>query len=301
MDPFTEINLFLRVVELGSIRAVAREQGLEPSSVSRRIASLESRLRSTLIDRTATRSRATERGMVYYERMRELLPQIEAVEGEVAGDSATPKGLLKVSASIDFGQLHVTRWLLDFRRLYPEVEIELVLASQFVDISTEGIDVAVRVGALKDSALKARKLADVPRVLAASPGYLAKWGVPETPDDLSEHQFVFFDGTNRHERLKLVGPDNRHYAIRRRGAVTINAVASAVEAVKADCGIHIGPRWAFQAALERGEVVEVLPGYTQPAMPMHIIWRSGVLMPARVRAFVDFAVEAVKDVDGLRH
>lgn len=297
--PFADIELFQRVVETGSIRAVAREFDVEPSSVSRRITRLESRLGTKLLERAQNRSRVTDAGTEYYERMRILLPQIEAAERLVAGEAETPKGLLRVNAAIDFGQRHVARWLLEFRERHPQVDVELSLSSRFIDLVAEGIDVAIRVGELSDSSLKAKKLANVPRVLVASPGYLASHGTPKSPLDLASHSHVFYSPRNRQQPLTLIGPDGRRHSVDRSGGVTINAVYSIAEAVKRGAGVHLGPRWAFQEAMEHGEVVELLPEYAQPGLPMNAVWAPTPLLPARTRRFIDFVAAAVREVPGL--
>ncbi len=298
-SPYRDIEWFLRVVELGSIRAAALEAGVEPSSVSRTVTRLERRLNSRLLDRAHGRSQATLEGMRYYEQMRSLLAQIAAVESDVAGDAELPKGLLKVNASIGFGDRHVARWLLEFAKAHPAVDVQLTLSSQFVDLRAEGIDLAVRIGRLPDSSLKASKLADVPRVLVASPNYLAQRGVPTKPAELADHDHVFFVPSNRNTPLKLRGPDGTAYEIERRGRVTVNAINSIVEAVEDGFGVHAGPRWAFQTSIEAGRTVELLPGYNMPSLPMHAVWSPAVLLPARIRRCVDFLRQSVRSVPGL--
>lgn len=298
--PYWEVELFLRVIELGSIRAAAREANLEPSSVSRKLSALEHRLKSKLLDRTQARSQATDAGLRYYQKMRLLLPQLEAAEADIAGEALIPKGLLKVNASIDFGQHFVADWLYRFKRQHPKVEVQLTLASHQVDLVSEGVDLAIRVGELKDSSLKARKLADVPRVLVASHAYLDQRGMPTTPLELEEHEHVFFSPSSRQQPLLLKGPDGKTYRVQRKGSVSVNAVHSVVKAVELGFGIHAGPRWAFQASIDRGQVKELLPDFRQASMPMNAIWTPAVLMPARVRAFVEFAAEQVRTIKGLQ-
>lgn len=298
-NPFNDIRRFQRIAELGSIRAAAAEAGVEPSSLSRCMNRLEARLGTKLLERAQNRTRLTDAGARYYEHMRVLLPQIDAVEHEVAGDVEVPKGLLRVSAAIDFGQHHVANWLLEFQSSYPQVDVELSLSSRHVDLVADGIDVAIRVGRLRDSSLKARRLAAVPRVLVAAPGYLAAQGVPAAPRDLDAHEHVLYAPENRRQPLELVDRHGRTHRVVRKGRVTINAVYAAVEAVKRGRGIHAGPRWAFQAAIDAGEVVEILPGYTQPALAMSAVWAAAALVPARIRAFVDFAGEQVRNIPGL--
>ncbi len=298
-SPFSDIELLLRVVELGSIRAAAREAELEPSSVSRRLTGLEKRLNTQLIDRARGRSEPTAAGLRYYEQMRALVGQIAAVESDVAGEAEQPKGLRRVNAPIDFGQRHVSGWLLEFAQRHAEVDVQLTLSSHFVDLRAEGIDIAVRVGRLPDSSLKATKLADVPRVLVASPAYLERHGMPTGPEDLAAMDHVFFAPGNRLQPLELKAPDGRTVRIERKGRVTINAVYSVVDAVKAGFGVHAGPRWAFQQAIDDGEIVELFPEYRQPSLPMNAIWSPAVLLPARIRGFVDFLRQSVRQVPGL--
>jgi len=297
--PYLELKLFLRVVELGTIRAAARESGLEPSSVSRRLTNLESRLGTKLLERAQARSHPTEAGRQFYDRLRVLLSQIEGLEAEVSGEADTPRGLLRVTATLDFGQIHVTDWILNFKRAYPETDVELNLSARNVDLVSAGIDVAIRVGEQPDSALMARKLADVPRVLVAAPDYLARHGTPTTPDDLTRHDHVFFLPEYKHRPLRLKSADGKVHEIPRHGGVTINAVMSVVEAVRRGFGVHLGPRWAYHDALKAGDVVEILPGYSHEAMPMTALWAPAVFVPARVRAFIDFVAGRIHRVEGL--
>ncbi|MEM6463437.1 MAG: LysR family transcriptional regulator [Pseudomonadota bacterium] len=297
--PFVELKFFLRVIELGSVRAVARESGVEPSSVSRRMTGLEGRLGTKLLERAHAKTRPTEAGRRFYDRIRVLLAQIDAVEAEIGGETETPRGLLRVNTTIDFGQIHASGWLLEFKRLHPPVDVELTLSARNIDLVAEGVDVAIRIGRQPDSALMSRSLAGVPRVLVAAPSYLKQRGLPVRPSDLSDHEHIFFLPETKYQPLRLTGPDGNTHDVHRRGGVTINAIMPVVEAVRQGFGIHLGPRWAFQQALQAGDVVEVLPDYTSPAMPMMAVWAPAVYVPARIRAFIDFAAQKVRSIPGL--
>lgn len=294
-----EEETFVKTIELGSIRAAARALGQEPSSVSRRLTQLEVRLGTKLIERASGAARATEAGLRYYRKVSDLLAQMTALEAEISGEVERPSGLLKVTSAIDFGQSYLTDWLLDFKAMYPEVDVELNLSSRNVDLVTTGTDVAIRVGMQQDSSLIARKLADVPRVLVASPAYLDRHGTPRTPADLATHQFIFFQPENRQQPLLLTGPDGKAYKIKRQGGVTVNAVHSVVKAVGAGFGVHGGPHWAFADALDRGDVVALLPDYGQPVPPLLALRAPAVIVPAKVREFLDFLEAKVADVPGL--
>ncbi|MEM8803992.1 MAG: LysR family transcriptional regulator, partial [Pseudomonadota bacterium] len=190
--PDPSVELFLRVIETGSLKAAAAEARTDPSSVSRKIAGLEARVGAKLLIRSTRRSRPTEAGQAYYDGVRHLAAEEAALEAEIAGLSATPKGLLRVTAPLDFGARFVTPVVGRLLAAYPDLSIDLRLGSSFADLREGGVDVAVRIGNLSDSALVARKFADVPRVLVAAPSYLAARGVPQKPLDLAEHDFVFY-------------------------------------------------------------------------------------------------------------
>lgn len=291
---------FLKVVELGSIRAAARALNQDPSGISRRITQLEQRLGTKLVDRVGNRSNATSQGQLYYERLSSIIDQLEALEKEISGEDLVPSGLLRVTCAIDFGQEFVAGWLLDYRKDNPSVEFDLILASGFVDLAQSRIDVALRVGHLPDSSLIARKLADVPRILVASPEYLERKGTPKHPDDLSDHDHVFFSSDNRRQSLELTGSDGVTFKVKRSASgVAINSVRSAVKAVLDGHGIHYGPLWAFSDNLARGEIVQVLPDYTHGLLPLYALRQPSTVVPARISRFIQYVAESVRYVDGL--
>ncbi|MEM8839821.1 MAG: LysR family transcriptional regulator [Pseudomonadota bacterium] len=290
---------FLKAVELGSIRAAARALNQDPSGVSRRITQLEQRLGTKLVDRAGNATIPTEQGQIYYEGLSKIVDQLEALDQQVSGEHLTPRGLLRVTSAIDFGQEFLTDWLFAFRERYPEVEYDLVLASGFIDMVQENVDVAIRVGSLPDSALIAKKLADAPRVLVAAPSYLERRGTPTKPADLETHDFVFFLARNRTQPLELIDKKGGRHQVMRSKGVAINAIRSAVKTVTAGAGIHNGPLWAFAGALKRGDVTLVLPDYHQSAFPLYAVRKPSVVVPARISHFIDHVAECVKSVDGL--
>ncbi|MEM1077816.1 MAG: LysR family transcriptional regulator [Pseudomonadota bacterium] len=290
---------FLKTVELGSIRAAARALGQDPTGISRRITQLETRLGAKLVDRSGSATRATAQGQLYFDRLKGILDQLDALEAEIGGETLHPSGLLRVTAAIDFGQEFLAPWLVAFRDVHPDVEFDLVLASGFVDLNQNNIDVAVRAGRLPDSNLMARKLADVPRVTVASPDYVARRGMPRKPEDLGEHDFVFFSPANRAQPLELTAPDGSVVRVPRRRGVAINAVRSVVTAVQAGQGVHTGPRWAFARQLATGAVVELLPEYQVAGLPLYAVRQASVVVPARISHFIEFLQARVQEVDGL--
>lgn len=290
---------FLKVVELGSVRAAARALGQDPSGISRRLAQLEARLNVKLVRRSGNATRPTAEGRAYYSRLRAIIDQLEALEAEISGDTQTPSGLLRVTAAIDFGQEFMADWLMAFRALHPAVEFDLVLASGFLDMGQNEIDVALRAGQLPDSSLIATKLAELPRVLVASRAYLDAHGTPERPEDLQAHPAVFFASRNRTNPMVLTSPTGEVVRVQRSSGISINAVRSAVAAVRGGAGIHNGPRWAFADLIASGEVVEILPRYTQDAFPLYAVRQPSVVVPARISHFIPFLREQLRGVNGV--
>ncbi|MEM6491815.1 MAG: LysR substrate-binding domain-containing protein, partial [Pseudomonadota bacterium] len=265
---------------------------------SRRISQLERRLGTKLVERAGNATTPTALGRVYFEQLARIAGEIETIEARVRGENATPSGLLRVTAAIDFGQEHLTDWLLEFRAIYPDVEFDLILASGAVDLVQNNIDVAIRVGELTDSRLLARKLAEAPRVLVAAPSYLARRGTPETPAELEDHEFVFFSPANRTQPMVLIDAAGKRHEVQRSRGVAINAVRSAVKAVTAGQGVHGGPLWAFDRALAAGDVVTILPDYRQPSFPLYAVRQPSTITPERISRFIDFLAGKIKTVNG---
>ncbi|MEM8542256.1 MAG: LysR family transcriptional regulator [Pseudomonadota bacterium] len=290
---------FLKVVELGSIRAASRALGQDASGISRRITGLEKRLGTKLLNRHGNATAATAKGQVYYERLSSIMDQLAALETEISGEDLVPSGLLRVTAPIDFGQEHVAKWLLQYKRMYPKVEFDLILANDFLDLNQSQIDVAVRVGTLPDSSLIARKLADAPQAIVASPEYLKRMGMPEHPKELQAHDHVFFSAGSRQQHLELIAPGGSMLRISRLHGIAINSVRSAVNAVTNGLGIYSGPLWAVAEEIARGNLVQVLAGYHQNQLPLYAVRQPATVLPARIATFILHVSERILSVGGL--
>jgi DNA-binding transcriptional LysR family regulator len=167
-----DMRLFVRIVELGSLRMAALELNTEPSRVTRRLNALEEHIGIKLIERSKIQSAPTEAGQVYYDKVRILIEEMEQLETEVAGTKHTPKGLLRVSCPVDFGAQYVSLWASELQSRYPELDIEIVLGDKFVDLQQDNIDVAIRIGQLQDSMLKSRHLGDMRMCIVGHPDYI---------------------------------------------------------------------------------------------------------------------------------
>ena len=203
MDKLDAMNAFARVVSTGSYAEAARRLGLTRSAVSKAVTELEQVLGARLLDRTTRRVTPTEAGRAYFERVQGILATVEETEEAVARLHDVPKGLLKINAPMSFGVLYLAAAVAEFMVAYPELKIELQLNDRFIDPIEEGVDVTVRIGALANSSLIARRLAPARRVLAAAPGYLERYGTPQTPDDLAQHRALSFGHSSAAQRWEL--------------------------------------------------------------------------------------------------
>src|ERR687891_1986705 len=186
-DTLQEITVFSRIVGAGSLSAAARDLGMSPALVSRRLASLEGRLGVRLVNRTTRSLHLTDEGAAYYETCTRILAEIEEADAAASAGRAEPRGVLRVALPASFGNQHVAPLVPRFVERYPDVQIALSLSDRTVNVVEEGFDLAIRIADLADSSLAARKLAPNRRVVCASPAYLARHGTPRTPEDLAKH------------------------------------------------------------------------------------------------------------------
>ena len=295
----TDETLFLRVVEAGSLRAAAEQLGTDPSTVSRRLARLEARLGVKLLQRSTRRSVATDEGALYAGGLRSLVEQQEALEARVAGARERPSGRLRITAPVDFGARFVAPVVQRLGAMAPDLEMELILGSGFVDLMEQGIDVAVRIGRLPDSRLVAKRLGMVPRVLVASPDYLKRRGEPRTPADLESHDFVLYNRANAERPIEFLGREGRQEA-RISGRIAVNSVTAGIALVEAGLGLHLGPLWAYLDSIEAGRVKSLLTGYRTPAYPLNAVYLKTRYVPAKIRVFLDLLAEHMGQEPALR-
>jgi DNA-binding transcriptional LysR family regulator len=289
-----ELLAFHAVVKHSSFAKAAEELSLSPSGVSRIVTRLEERLGVRLVQRTTRRLCLTEAGSAFYARASQILADILDAEAEVQKATTRPRGNLRVTAAIGFGQLYITPLLEDILERFPELSIELTLTNRFVDIIEEGIDLAIRIGALSDSRLIARRLCANQRVLVASPGYLSRRGEPNHPDELAEHDIVTFTGFAKAREWKLVGPEGT-ISVPVAGRIATNNLEVLVHTAKKGLGITVGPTMTVKDALLSGELVRVLHQYEFEPSAIFAVYPSARQLSTKVRAVVDFLVEKFND------
>jgi DNA-binding transcriptional LysR family regulator len=280
-------RLFLRVVEAGSLKAAAEQVGMDPSTLSRRLAQLEARLQVKLLHRSTRKSVPTDAGAKYYEGLRRLTEQQLALEAEIAGSFEQPRGRLRVTAPVEFGATFVVPVLEQLQEKFPDLEVDLLLGSSFMDLAERGIDVAIRIGNLSDSPWKARKLGAVPRVLVASKDYLKKRGVPTCPNDLANHDFIFYVPSNRQTPMEIVSKEGEVFRIPVNGRFVVNSVRGIRQMVERGRGIHLGPLWAYHRLLQTRKLKQLLSNWHLPAYPLHALYAPSPYVPAKTRIFID--------------
>jgi DNA-binding transcriptional LysR family regulator len=279
-----DLELFCRIVELGSLRAAAQELSADPSSVTRRLFALEEHVGARLIARSRVRSTATEAGLRYHRELKPLLEQLRAVEVDVAGAATTPRGLLRVAAPSVFGARHVGPWLHALQLAAPGLQVDLVLSDRALDLIEHGIDLSVRIGPLADSSASAVRLGTMLTGVVGAPAYLAAAGTPRKPRDLAKHRFVLHSGPLQGATLELAGPQRRRATLKCASAFSASSILGVYEAVRAGAGLNAGPLWLFAEEIARGALVRVLPAWSPPRYAVHALMAPGRHRPAKVTA-----------------
>jgi len=287
MDRLDEFSIFVRIVEEGSLVRVAQRLRRSPPAVTRALAALEDRLGVRLVDRTTRRLAPTEAGRTLYERARAVVADYEAATAGVR--EAPVRGLLRLTAPVQFGRRHIAPITTRFLDAYKDVEIELLLNDRNIDLIEEGIDVAVRIGALADSSLSARPVGHVRRQWAASPAYLARHGTPQTPADLAQHEALL--GTSRGAReWSFTGP-RRGAPLHLAGRLRVDDVETRLRATREGRGIAQFLSYQIADDLAAGRLVRLLRDYELPPLPVQLLTKGRVHRAPKIDAFLDFMVK----------
>jgi LysR family transcriptional activator of dmlA len=289
-------GFFSALARAGSLSAAGRELGISTPAVSKHLAQMEQRVGVPLVNRTTRRMSLTPEGEVYLEHARRILAGIDELEQALGLAKATPKGLLRVNATLGFGRSHVAPVVSRFVRRHPEIEVQLQLSVNPPPLTDDAFDVCVRFGAPPESRLIARRLAANRRLLCAAPAYLARCGPPKTPEDLVRHQCITIrQGDEAYGVWRLTGRGRnktRAQSVRVRGALSTNDGGIAVAWALDGHGILMRAEWDIEQPLRSGRLVQVLPQYDTPDADIHAVWPQARQGSRRVRAFVDFLAEA---------
>jgi DNA-binding transcriptional LysR family regulator len=292
MDRLLSMSVFARAVESGSFSAAGEALRMSSQLVGKHVQTLEHHLGVRLLNRTTRRQHLTEAGFAFYERVKIILAEVEAAEGLAAMSSGTPRGRLRINAPVSFGVHALSRRLPEYLARHPEVSIDMSLANRHVDLIDEGFDVAFRVGELTDSGLIARALAPYRLRLCAAPAYLAARAPVTHPDDLAHHECLGFSYTELRTRWAFEGQDGQTISVAVRGKLMVDSGEALLMAARAGMGILLQPDELVRDDLAAGTLVEMLPEYSVPTRPFHLLYAPDRRMTPKLRSFIDFAVSA---------
>jgi len=296
MDRLSDIALFLRVVDLGSISAAARSLDLSVAVASQRLQRLEKGLHVRLLHRTTRRLHPTPEGLALAEQGRDLVEGLEALTQDLRGSAENVTGTLRVTLPHSFGRQYISPLLPDFLNRYPRLDLDVGLTDQVVDLVGEGYDLGIRIGILEDSSLVARRLADDRRVLCATADYLDRHGTPQRPGDLADHQCLVLSSNRRRQDLwHLTDKQGKSETVQVSGRVRSNQGEMLTEAVLGGLGIAQHSVWHIHEHLSSGRLTVVLPDYRLTETGIHAVMPQRRLVPPRVRAFVTFLEERLAE------
>lgn len=289
MDKLDAMNAFAKVVAAGSYAEAARRLGLTRSAVSKAVMELEQLLGARLLDRTTRRVTPTEAGLAYYERCVSILADVEETEIQISRLHDEPRGVLKINAPMSFGTLYLGAAVADFMARYPDLRIELTLNDRFIDPLEEGVDVTVRIGALADSSLIARRLAPARRALVASPDYLGQHGAPQSPHDLGGHRCLVYGHMAAAHRWQLV-EDGREVTVQIASSLCSNNGEVLRTSALAGNGIANLPTFIVGPDVEAGRLEAVLPQSPPTELGIFALYAPNRYLAAKTRVFIDFLV-----------
>jgi DNA-binding transcriptional LysR family regulator len=287
MEDLERMAIFARVVERKSFSGAARELGLSKSLVSKRVTQLERSVGARLLNRTTRNMSLTEAGALFYEHCARIVSELEEAKLAVGRLHSEPRGVLKISASVAFGTLHIAPALATFLTLHPQLTIDMAITDRFVDLAEEGYDVAVRIAKEPAPNLVARRLAGVNRRICATPDYFARYGVPQTPQDLERHNCLTYTYFNPQDPWRLRGPEG-DISVRTSGNLRLNDDEALSQAVLAGLGIALLPTFIIGKDLQDGKLCAVLSDYVPLERHIYAVYLPNRQLSAKVRAFIDY-------------
>lgn len=289
MDRWQAMRVFVQVVDSGGFAPAAKLLHMSPPSVTRAVAGLEDLIGTRLLVRTTRSLKLTAAGEGYVADCRRILSEVAEAEANAAGSFTQPAGLLTVTAPALFGRIHVLPVILDFLDRYPAMQVKTVFVDRVTNLVEEGLDVAIRIATLPASGLIARRIGSIRQVLCGSPDYFSRHGEPEKPEDLASHAIIGRDGLFGHSEW-LFGKDSS-IRVPVSSRLICNTNDAAITAAVAGFGLSRFQSYQVAPEIEAGRLRIVLAQYEREPVPIHIVHAEGRMVSARVRAFVDFAVE----------
>lgn len=293
MDDIHLMTVFVALCDELSFAGAARKLDLSAAAVTRAIQALESRLGAHLLDRRTRRVVLTDAGLRYLDDAREILRLIEEAEAAVSDANRVSRGTLRVTAPVLFGRLFVVPGISDYLRRYPDMAVSATFVDRTVNLIDEGFDIAVRIGQLPDSGMKALKVGEVGRIACASPGYLSRAGRPERPGDLQRHRIIATDVSAQHVVWRFgTGPSSM--AVRLKPACGFTGSDAAIAAAVLGMGVVYLPSYQLKEQLGTGALTPVLADFPGDALPVHLLHRETRFGSSKVRNFIELLAERLR-------
>jgi LysR family transcriptional regulator for bpeEF and oprC len=289
MDRFDSLKLYCKIVELGSFTQAAGVLQIPRATATYAMQQLEQRLNCRLLERTTRQVNPTLDGQAFYQRCLRILAELDDAEASLSTVAANPAGLLRLGLhGVHAAQIIIPQ-LLQFRAMYPQLDISISTGDRLVDLVREGIDLVVRIGMPKDSTLVGKKLAVLPQIVCASPSYLQQYGLPTQPEQLSQHQAVGFFSSDHNISYPfsfLIDGEEQNFPAK--GWLSVNDAESYTAAALAGCGIIQVPGFRFKRYLESGDLVQILSNVPSPALPVYVLYPQNNQLSPRVKVFVEW-------------
>lgn len=293
MDRLYLMTVFVAVAEEESFAGAARRLGMSPPAVTRAIASLEDRLGVKLLNRTTRYVRATDAGQRYLDDARRVIAAADEADEAAVGINSEPRGHLTVTAPVLFGRMYVMPGIVNFLQTYPETSVSALFLDRVVNMLEEGVDVGIRIGELSDSSYRALRVGQVRRVLCASPAYLKKNGIPNTPQELKQHQVIVASGVTQSVEWRFLD-QGEPVNVRMKPRLTVCTNDGAIEAALQGLGVTRLMSYQVAPLLVSGKLKVVLSEFESPPVPVHIIHREGRNASTKMRAFIDLMAERLR-------
>jgi len=288
LPDFEAWAVFAKVAAAGSFAGAAGELGLSKPTVSKAVRRLESRLGERLFHRTSRRLSLTETGWALLPRAAQVLADAEAIEADALAQSAAPRGRLRIAAPMSFGLEYVAPALPNFLAAYPEISVELHLSDQVIDLIGGGFDLALRIAALSDSSMVARRLCPVARLLVGTPEYFAKRGRPLHPRELSDHAYLGYSYLPSGDSVRFTGPAGEEYTVSLSGPLKANNAEALLPAVRAGLGIALLPEFVVWRDVRGGHLEAVMTDWSPPPIALNLVTPSAGPRPSKLAVAIEF-------------
>ena len=299
MNPTQDLGFFHLLAKQGSLAATARELGVTPPAVSKRLSVLEARLGVRLVNRTTRSMSLTAEGELYFAHAARILVQVDEVEQLLGRHRAEPKGLIRVNASLGFGRRYIGPALADFYARYPDIEVQLEISDHPLDLASHGFDLGIRFGTLPDASFHARKIASNRRLLCASPLYLDKYGTPSKLADLAQHNCIFLRQNESPYGVWSFTSGGRTQTIKVQGALSCNDGEVALNWALQGHGILLRAEWDIARYVRSGRLRLLLEDQTPSRADVYAVYPQQLHLSTRVRRLIDFLIERFERIDHL--